>query len=120
MARTSEKSAESSKKRKQSAPARTLEARERQLINYAVDEAERRLKNGTASSQIITTLLHLATTKAQLEMEKLRADVEVSSAKVKEMESRESSKELYERAITAFRSYSGQNMDDYEDDEDLY
>lgn len=119
MAQTSEKLAKSSKTRR-SAPARSAEARENQLINLAVDEAERRLKNGTASSQIITMLLHLATTKAQLEMEKLRADVEISSAKKKEIESRESSKELYERAITAFRSYSGQNMDDYEDDEDLY
>ena len=120
MARTTDKSAQSSKKMRQSAPARTPEARESQLINLAVDEAERRLRNGTASSQIITMLLHLATTKAQLEMEKLRAEVEVSSAKIKEMESRGSSKELYEKAIAAFRSYSGQNVDDYEYDEDVY
>ena len=40
-------------------PARTPEARENQLINLAVDETERRLRNGTASSQILTVLLKL-------------------------------------------------------------
>lgn len=113
-----------SSKRKEtrySAPARSAEARENQLINLAVDLAEKKLRDGTASSQIITTLLHLATTKAQLEMEKLRSDLRVSDAKVKQMESQETSQDLYEKAIKVFKSYSGQDVD--EDDygeEDLY
>lgn len=110
-----------SKTKRRQAPARTPAARENQLINLAVDLAERKLRDGTASSQIITTLLHLATSKNQLEMEKLRSDLRVSDAKVKQMEDQAYSKDLYEKAIAAFRSYSGSGepMDEY-DDEELY
>lgn len=105
-------------KRKQ-IPARTPEAREQQLYNLAVDEAERRLMNGTASSQIIATLLKLATTKAQLELEKLRSDIALQKAKEKEIESKASNNDLYERALAAFRSYRGEEIDEdmYEDDD---
>ena len=99
-------------KRKQS-PARTPEARENQLINLAVDEAERRLKNGTASSQIITTLLKLATTKAQLELDKLRSDISLQKAKEEEIENKASNMDLFTKALEAFRGYSG----NYEEDE---
>lgn len=99
-------------------PARTLEGRENQLINLAVDEAEKRLRNGTASSQIITTLLHMASVKAQLELEKLRGDILLSSAKVEQIKAQETNNELLEKALNAFRSYSGSNIeeDEYEDD----
>lgn len=95
-------------------PARTTQARQNQLINLAVDEAERRLKNGTASSQIICTLLHHATVKAQLELEKLRGDIALSKAKEKEIEEKASNSDLYARALEAFKSYKG----DREEDED--
>lgn len=101
---------------KKQEPARTLEGRENQLINLAVNCAEEKLKNGTASSQIICLLLNLATTKAKLELEKLKGDVKVSEAKVKQIENQETSKDLYSEAIKAFRSYSGNNYEE-EDDE---
>lgn len=96
-------------------PARTPEARQNQLINLAVDEAERRLRNGTASSQIICTLLHHATVKAQLELEKLRGDISLSRAKEKEIEEKANNSDLYAKALDAFKSYKGER----EDDEDL-
>lgn len=101
-------------------PARSPESRENELISLAYSEAERRLRDGSASSQIITTLLNLASTKAQLEMEKLRSDLRVADAKVNQMKAQEESKELYEEVIKAFRSYSGyseeEEYDDYEDE----
>lgn len=109
----------STKKKRKRMPARTPEARMNQLIGYAVDLAEERLLNGTASSQIISLLLNLATTKAQLELEKLRSDVEVSNAKVKMIENQETSKDLYAKAIAAFKSYSGVVDEEDEYDEDL-
>lgn len=106
-------------KRKQT-PARTPEARENQLINLAVDETEYRLKNHTASSQIITTLLKLATTKAQLELEKLRSDIALQKAKEQEIEDKASNSDLYAQALAAFKSYKGDIENNEDDDEDDY
>lgn len=102
-------------KRKQT-PARTPEARENQLINLAVKETERRLMNGTASSQIITVLLKLATTRAQLELEKLRSDIALQRAKEQEIEDKASNSDLYANALAAFKSYRG----DIDEEEDFY
>lgn len=100
-------------KRKQM-PARTPEGRENQLINLAVDEAEKRLRNGTASSQLIVTLLKLASTRAKLELEKLRSDVALQNAKKEELENKVSNNDLYAKALEAFRSYKGvMDEDDY-------
>lgn len=100
-------------------PARTMVGRENQLINLAVNLAEEKLKNGTASSQIITTLLQLATTKYQLENEKLRSELRVAEAKIKSLEAQETSKDLYAEAIMAFKQYSGleddEEFDNYEE-----
>lgn len=106
--------------RKKSVPAKTPEGRMNQLINLAVDSAEERLRNGTASSQIITLLLSLATTKAQLELEKLKADVEVQNAKVKQIENAEDTKELFEKALEAMRDYRGGHSSEEGDWNDEY
>lgn len=106
-------------KRKQT-PARTPEGRENQLINLAVEETERRLRNGTASSQIITTLLKLATTRAQLELEKLRSDISLQRAKEQEIDQKASNGDLYAEALAAFKSYKGDYSDDSEYDEEGY
>lgn len=103
-------------KRKQT-PARTPEARENQIINLAMDEVERRLLNGTASSQILTVLLKLATTKAQLELEKLRSDIALQRAKEQEIEEKASNSDLYAKALDAFKSYHGDVYEEYEDDD---
>lgn len=104
-------------KRKQT-PARNPEARENQLINLAVEEVERRLLNGTVSSQILTVLLKLATTRAQLELEKLRSDIALQKAKEQEIEDKASNSDLYTQALAAFKSYKGDadEENDYEDD----
>ena len=53
-------------------PALSPEAREQQLISLAVDLAEQQLREGTASSQVISHYLKQSTMKSQLELEKLR------------------------------------------------
>jgi hypothetical protein len=96
-------------------PALTPEARENQMISLAVDLAEQQLRDGTASSQLITHYLKLATAKERLEREKLEKENELLIAKAKALQSSERSEELYERAIKAMRKYSGQgdSDDDY-------
>lgn len=98
-----------------SRPALTPEAREKQMISLAEDLAEQQLRDGTASSQLITHYLKLATTREQLERLKLERDIALSEAKAKALESNDRIGELYEKAIRAMRRYSGQGDtdDDY-------
>ena len=105
----------SSKSTKKMRPALSPEARENQMISLAVDLAEQQLRDGTASSQVITHFLKLGTTKAELEKEKLKRENKVLEAKAKAYESSEEIKTLYENALKAMRNYSGAaDPDEYE------
>ena len=96
-------------------PALTPENREQQLISLAVDLVEKRLREGTASSQETTHFLKLATSKAKVEKEILEKQRDLIAAKTEAMQSQKRSEELFEEAIKAFRGYSGQGR--VEDDE---
>lgn len=98
-------------------PAKTPEAREQQLIAMAVDVAEDQLRKGTASSQVITHFLKLATTKEVLEREKLIQENQLLKAKTDAIRDAKKVEELYLNALNAMRSYSGNKKTD-EDDED--
>ena len=93
-------------------PALTPEARESQMMSLAVDLAEKQLMNGTASSQVITHFLKLATTKANLEREKLERENELLRAKTEALQSAKRMEELYANAINAMKRYSGQGGSD--------
>lgn len=88
-------------------PATTPEARENQLINYAIDLAEKQMLEGTASSQVITHYLKLASTRETLEKEKLRREVDALRAKTEALEASKGSDEMYKQALQAMRSYQG-------------
>lgn len=103
--------------RPKSRPALSPEAREQQMIGFAIDLAEQQLLDGTASSQVITHFLKLGTTRAELEKAKLIAETEEKRAKVKAIENVEETKILYENAIKAMRGYAGIGEEYYEDDD---
>lgn len=88
-------------------PAFTTEARENQLISLAVDLAEQQLRDGTASSQVITHYLKLGTRKERLEQEILEKQSELITAKTKAYQSSEELKALYKDALDAMRMYAG-------------
>ena len=90
-----------------SRPGLTPDAREKQLISLAVDVAEKQLREGTASSQVITHYLKLGTAKSQLELEKLKRENELLRAKTESIESAKRVEELYAKAIDAIKLYSG-------------
>lgn len=102
--------------RKTHRPATTLEGRENQLISLAADLAERQLVAGTASSQVITHFLKLASTREQLEQERLQRENLLLSAKVEQIASSKRIEELYETALNAMRQYAGKEVDDYDED----
>ena len=102
-------SSESSRKMR---PALSPEARENQLVSLAVDLAEQQLRDGTASSQVITHYLKLGSTKEKIEKEILEKQKELIEAKTQSLQSAKRIEELYANALDAMRNYSGQGNSD--------
>lgn len=89
-------------------PATTPEARENQLVALAVDLVEKQMREGTASSQVITHYLKLGSSRERLEQERLANENSFTKAKIEMMESAKKVEHLYGMALEAMRSYSGQ------------
>lgn len=100
-------------------PAYTPEGRENQLISLAADMAERQLRDGTAPAQTVTHFLKLGSTRERVEQERLQNENLLLSAKIEQMASAKRIEELYETALNAMRSYSGQEVE-INDDEEVY
>jgi len=100
-------------------PATTPEGRENQLVALAMDVAEKQMREGTASSQVITEFLKLGSSRGRLERIKLAQDNELTQARIEAMASHARMEEVYKEALVAMRSYAGQEppepLDDYED-----
>ena len=108
------KSSKSEPSRKSIRPALTPEARENQMISLAIDLVEKRLLDGSASSQETTHFLKLATTKAKLEKEILEKQKELLAAKTESIKSAKRVEELYSKALKAMQNYQGNgNPDEY-------
>ena len=114
MAPSRKKASESAPRRR---PATTPEARENQMVSLAIGLAEKQLAEGTASSQVITHYLKLASSREQLEKEKLARENELLKAKVENIHSSANVEALYKDALNAMKTYSGQEPEEeyYED-----
>lgn len=102
--------------KKRSRPPLTPEARENQMITLAIDLAEQQLRDGTASSQVITHYLKLGSTKERIEKEILERQKELISAKTDALHSQKKADEMYAAALEAMRGYRYENpgeSDDY-------
>lgn len=98
-------------------PATTPEARELQMVALAVDLAEEQLRNGTASAQIVTHYLKLATAEEKLKREKLEEENKLLRAKTQQLGAGDRLEKLTADALAAMRSYTGVEEeidDDYE------
>lgn len=107
-----------SSKSKKMRAALTPEARENQLISLATDLAEQQLRDGTASSQVITHYLKLGSTKERIEKEILEENKKLITAKTKALADAADMKQMYAEAIKAMRRYSGHG--DVEDENEDY
>lgn len=97
-------------------PALSPEARENQLVALATDLAEKQLREGTASSQVITHYLKLGSSKERIEREILEKQKELIVAKTENLQSVKRIDELYSQALEAMRSYSGHGEPDEPED----
>lgn len=93
-------------------PALTPEARENQLISLAVDLAEKQLREGTASSQVITHYLKMGSPSERLKREQMEEENELLKAKTKAIRESGDMSVMYEKAIKAIQSYSGKDEDE--------
>lgn len=96
----------------QAPPTLTPAGREARMIAYAMDLAEQQLRDGTASSQVITHFLKLGTENAKLELERLRNENALIQAKAEEIKSKKESKELYAEALKAMSRYRPMSDED--------
>lgn len=102
-------------KRRTRRPAITDEGRESQLISLASDLAERQMIAGTASSQIVTHFLKLGSSREKLEQRRLENENLLISAKIEDLASGRRMEEMYVDAMKAFSTYSGQEVDPYDE-----
>ena len=93
-------------------PALSPEARESQLVNLATNLAEQQLRDGTASSQVITHYLKLGSQKERLEREKLEEENKLLRAKTEAYQSAKNIEELYSKAIESMGIYRGEKIED--------
>ena len=102
-------------------PATTPEERENQVISDAIDLAEQQIRDGNASSQVITHFLKLGSSREKLEQQRLEHENELTRVKIEAIESQKRVEELYVEALEAMRSYAGDipKLDDNDQDQNV-
>jgi len=89
--------------------ATSMEARENELISLAYDAAEKRIREGTATSQEIVHFLKLGSSRLQKEL--MESEMKLKDAKIQALESAEHLEKIYSDAIEAMKRYSGHEDD---------
>lgn len=102
-------------------PAFSREEQENNCIALSYNLVEKRLREGTATSQETCFFLKLGSTNERREREKLEEEIKLLRAKTAGLEAAKASDEKYTKAILAMKKYSGHEDDAidvnlYEDD----
>jgi acetyl esterase/lipase len=101
-------------------PAFTVEGRFDQLVSLAVDLAEERLRDKSASNQLISEIIRYGSQKEKLTREKIQMETQMLAAKADALRAQETSAQLLQEAMKAMTEYSPTRDDEEEeyDDED--
>lgn len=99
------KSSPKKKVERTSKPAVDPESRERQLVNLAVDLAEKQLTDGTAPPSVINHFLRLASKREALERDILEKQAVLIKSKAENISKDRDAEELAKMAIDAMKSY---------------
>lgn len=98
------------------APAITPEEREKQLISLAVDDVERKLRDGRAPTAVLVHYLKLATTREELEKKKLEKEIALLESRKQVADSSMRMEQLIQNALSALTTYgSSINSDEAEE-----
>lgn len=87
-------------------PATNPEAREQQLVNLAVNLAEKQLLEGTASPSVISHYLKLASKREVLERQILEKQSKLIDAKAQNIVKDKENEDLAKAAIDAMKNYN--------------
>lgn len=96
-------------------PATTPEGREQQLVAAAFDLAEKQIRDGSVSAQVLTHFLKFGAERERLERTKLEQENLLARAKIETLAQGQRIESLYGEAIKAMREYGGK--EEYDDDE---
>jgi hypothetical protein len=88
---------------------------ENRLISLATELAEKQLREGTASAQVISQLLKLGSSRERLEQQKIDYENQLTKVKMEALANQQKTDEMYKKALDAMRSYSGQDPVDWDD-----
>lgn len=97
-------------------PSISVEDQEERLIALANNLAEQKLRDGTASSQLISLYVRMGSTEERVKKQLVKEQVELAKAKTEAMQSAKRVEELYQKAIDAMRGYAGTE----DDEENIY
>lgn len=89
-------------------PYMSPEARENDVIAAAYDLAERQIREGTVSSQVLTVFLKAGAKKERLEREILEEQGKLIRAKTETLESERKDKVAYDEVLAAIKKYRGE------------
>lgn len=87
------------------------------MVSLAHDLAEKQIREGSASSQVITHFLKLGSTRERLEQQRLEHENELTQVKIEAVRSQQRVEELYLEALKAMRTYAGDEPPSEEFDE---
>jgi hypothetical protein len=93
--------------RRRRRPATSPELRELEISAAAYDLAEEQIRQGTASSQVITHFLKMGSTRERLEQARIEHENELLQVKREAIAGQQRIEELYLDAIAAMKSYTG-------------
>lgn len=110
--------AKETKTTRKQVPAKSVEGREQQMVALAMDLAEKKLRDGTASNQLICHFLKYGSPQHELERESIKADVALKKAKVESIHAQRATEEMFAEAIEALKGYQGRMFREEEDEED--
>lgn len=88
-------------------PGVTEDADEQRMIGLARALAEKQLKEGTASAQVIAFYIKLGSSREELEKENLKKQNDLLQAKVKALGDMKEFNKIYTEAIAAMKTYTG-------------
>lgn len=100
-------------------PAYTDEGRQAQLVNLAYDLLEQRLRDGSASSQEVTTMIKQGTEQAKIRLEILKAERDLTIAKTEAINRDAEQNEFFTKVIDAMHVYNGEEPE-YHDESDIF
>ena len=82
------------------------EGHENKLVVLAMNQAQKQLEDGTASSQVLTHFLRLGSTRAKIELEKIKLESKLLEEKIASEKHGQEITAMMSEVLAALASYS--------------